>query len=338
MARSIKSRPNFSEPLAVNFSRSDPPELPPGITLLERGWLSSNNILITGAGSCALVDSGYATHAAQTLTLMQAALGVRELDVLVNTHLHSDHCGGNAALQARYPALRTLIPPGQASHVAHWDVYALSYQPTGQHCARFNYSASLQVGHSLELGGQAWQVHSAPGHDPNSVLLFEPSSGLLLSADALWENGFGVVFPELDGLNAFEEVAQTLDLIESLKPRIVIPGHGRVFSDVPQALARARKRLDGFVKAPAKHRRYAAKVMIKFKLLAAHSLPWDNFLAWTLSADLLGQLHQADAPGTSFENWLSQLVDELVSSGAAVREKLMIGNALSAHTPTAQVS
>jgi len=319
----------------VSRSPSDLPTLPPGITLFERGWLSSNNILITGAEGCALVDSGYATHAAQTLALLQASLGTRDLDLLVNTHLHSDHCGGNAALQACYPALRTLIPPGQASHVANWDAYALSYQPTGQHCERFNYSATLQVGHSLVLGGQVWQVHGAPGHDPNSVLLFEPDSGLLLSADALWENGFGVVFPELDGAAAFEEVAQTLELIELLKPRIVIPGHGPVFSDVPQALVRARKRLDGFVKDPAKHRRYAAKVMVKFKLLAAHSLPWESFLAWALAADLLAQLHQADVPDTSFENWLSQLVDELVSSGAAVREKLMIRNALSARTPTA---
>jgi glyoxylase-like metal-dependent hydrolase (beta-lactamase superfamily II) len=306
--------------------------------VLERGWLSSNNILICGAHSCALIDSGYTTHAPQTLALVQAALGERNLDLLVNTHLHSDHCGGNAALQRRYSGIQTLIPPGQAQHVATWDPYALSYAPTGQQCEQFSFSATLQPGTELDLAGLRWQIHAAPGHDPNSVVLFEPASRLLLSADALWENGFGVVFPELDGAAAFDEVAQTLDLIESLKPRTVIPGHGRVFNDAPQALARARKRLDGFVKDPAKHRRYAAKVMVKFKLLAAHSLAWELLLAWALSADLLGQLHQADGPDTSFENWLSLLLDELVSSGAAAREKSMIRNALSPQTPNAQVS
>jgi hypothetical protein len=30
---------------------------------------------------------------------------------------------------------------------------------------------------------------------------------LLLSADALWENGFGVIFPELDGESGFAEAA-----------------------------------------------------------------------------------------------------------------------------------
>jgi glyoxylase-like metal-dependent hydrolase (beta-lactamase superfamily II) len=157
--------------------------------------------------------------------------------------------------------------------------------------------------------------------------LFEPASRLLLSADALWENGFGVVFPALDGDDAFTEVADTLDLIESLKPLIVIPGHGSAFSDVSQALARARRRLNSFVNNPAKHQHYAAKVMVKFKLLEVHSLTWESLLSWALAADLLAQLHQADALDTGFENWLSLLVDELVNSGAAARENSTIRNA-----------
>jgi glyoxylase-like metal-dependent hydrolase (beta-lactamase superfamily II) len=297
------------------------------VTLLERGWLSSNNILICGANSCALIDSGYATHASQTLALVQAALGARRLDMLLNTHLHSDHCGGNAALQACYPGLQTLIPPGQAQHVLAWDAYALSYTPTGQQCERFSYSATLQPGTLLDLGGLRWQIHAAPGHDPNSVVLFEPASRLLLSADALWENGFGVVFPELDGVDAFEEVAQTLDLVESLKPRTVIPGHGPVFSDVPQALVRARKRLESFVQHPDKHVRYAAKVMIKFKLLEVQAITLKVLIDWARAADLLVQLHHTDAPQSDFDNWLSQLVDELVASGAAVRDQSTLRNA-----------
>jgi glyoxylase-like metal-dependent hydrolase (beta-lactamase superfamily II) len=101
--------------------------LPTGIQIFERGWLSSNNILFLGQQGCALIDSGYCTHAAQTLALVQSALQGRALDLLVNTHLHSDHCGGNAALQAAYPALQTLIPPGHAEYVRVWDAAALTY-------------------------------------------------------------------------------------------------------------------------------------------------------------------------------------------------------------------
>ena len=61
------------------------PLLPPDITVFERGWLSSNNILIRGAQSTALVDSGYATHAAQTVALIRAALAARKpVWVIVN--------------------------------------------------------------------------------------------------------------------------------------------------------------------------------------------------------------------------------------------------------------
>ena len=108
-------------------------QLPNGIQVFERGWLSSNNILFIGAQSSALVDSGYSTHAELTTGLVSAALQQGPLDLLLNTHLHSDHCGGNAVLQGNYPELQTLIPPGHASLVSSWDPVALNYVPSGQH-------------------------------------------------------------------------------------------------------------------------------------------------------------------------------------------------------------
>jgi glyoxylase-like metal-dependent hydrolase (beta-lactamase superfamily II) len=303
-------------------------QLPHGITLFERGWLSSNNILIRGKEHCALVDSGYASHATQTLALVGSALQGQPLDLLLNTHLHSDHCGGNALLQARYPQLQTLIPPGHARFVAPWDPVALSYQPTGQVCPPFAYSATLQPDTEITLGDQRWQIHAAPGHDPHSVILFEPQDRLLISADALWENGFGVVFPELDGADAFDEVAQTLDVIEALVPTRVIPGHGAPFSDVTEALARARRRLDSFAQAPQKHIRYAAKVLLKFKLLDAQSLPLAGLLQWAQNTPLLHRIHQfGDPAGQPFPDWVLALLDELVRSGAARRDQQTVSNA-----------
>ena len=73
-----------------------------GLVVFERGWLSSNNVLFGGDDSvpATLVDSGYWTHQEQTEALLRRALGPdRQLGRLVNTHLHSDHCGGNERLQ-----------------------------------------------------------------------------------------------------------------------------------------------------------------------------------------------------------------------------------------------
>lgn len=306
---------------------SDRPQLPEGMAVFERGWLSSNNILLTGRHATALIDSGYATHAAQTLALTQSALHGRPLDLLLNTHLHSDHCGGNAALQSAYPALQTHIPPGQSAHVRDWDPHALSYAPTGQICPTFGFDAVLVPGADIRLGDVLWQVHAAPGHDPHSVILFEPAARVLVSADALWERGFGVVFPELDGVDAFDAVSDTLDLIEALAPRIVIPGHGPVFVGVESALAFARQRLDGFAAQPLKHLTYGAKVLLKFKLLEAQSLALVDLMAWATATAYLAKIHRTYFSEIELAPWLMQLVADLVRSGAATRQGSLINNA-----------
>ncbi|MEO8249672.1 MAG: MBL fold metallo-hydrolase [Burkholderiales bacterium] len=292
--------------------------------VLERGWLSANNILFIGAAQTALVDSGYHTHSEQTIALLRRALAGRPLDWLINTHLHSDHCGGNAALQAAYPALRTLIPPGQAAQVRDWDAGALSYEPTGQHCPPFKIDGVLEPGSQLRLGDSDWQVHAAPGHDPHSVVLFEPASRTLISADALWHNGFGVVFPEIEGESGFAEVAATLDLIDSLAPQHVIPGHGAPFDDVGAALARARSRLAVWRQNPIKHAAHAAKVLLKYKLLELQRAPLSDFMRWALATPYFALLHDRYFASEPIAVWVGTLVDDLVRAGAAVRQGDML--------------
>ena len=289
-----------------------------GITVFERGWLSSNNVLFQGTESTALVDSGYCTHADQTVALVREALRTRPLDALLNTHLHSDHCGGNASLQAAFPQLNTLIPPGQAIAVAQWDSVTLTHEPTGQTCPPFQFQGVLEPGQTVPLGDLWWEIHAAKGHDPHSVVLFEPIHKVLISADALWGNGFGVVFPELEGIDAFEEVAATLSLIESLNPITVIPGHGPVFDDVQDALRRARSRLSQFVKNPDTHRRYALKVLIKFKLLEWQSVARKDLFTWYSNTPYIASIEQRPMPSDPEALRLSfnSLVFDLAQSGA----------------------
>ena len=309
------------------MSALDRESLPPGMHVFERGWLSSNNVLFSDGEQLLLIDSGYCTHAAQTLQLVDHALDGRELDRLVNTHLHSDHCGGNAALQARYLGLETLIPPGQAASVNPWDPVALIYSPTGQLCPRFTYSAVIAPGTEMIFGSRTWQAHAASGHDPHSLLFFEPISQTLISADALWENGFGVVFPELEGHDAFNDVAVTLDLIEKLRPKTVIPGHGAVFSYTAKVLDRARARLDHFVRRPDKHARHAAKVLIKFKLLEKQQQPVDELIQWAAGTAYLVQIRDKFFETERITDWIEAMLDELLISGALARKGNLIFNA-----------
>ena len=240
--------------------------LPDSIEVFERGWLSSNNIVLHGRDEVALIDSGYVTHAPQTLALLRHSLQGRPLDRLFNTHLHSDHCGGNALLQAEY-GCHTAIPVSEADKVRAWDVDALSFLATGQQCPRFGFDATTAPGDRLTLADLAWQALGAPGHDPHSLIFYCAAEGILVSADALWENGFGVIFPELEGASGFAEARATLELIAGLDVAVVIPGHGRPFTDIKAALQRAFSRLDYLASEPARNAQNAIKVLLKFLLL-----------------------------------------------------------------------
>lgn len=305
------------------------------ITFFERGWLSSNCVLFQGdaeqGGINALVDSGYATHAEQTLALVDSVLHGRPLDLLINTHLHSDHCGGNRMLQQAYPNLQTWIPPGLSQAVARWDQDDLTFAATGQACGQFGFQKTVDAGDTIKLGNTAWEVHAAKGHDPHSIILFEPQHRVVISADALWENGFGVVFPELEGISAFDEVASTLDAIEALDPLWVLPGHGSPFTDAPAALARARKRLNGFLQEPEKHTRYAIKVLLKFKLLEWQQVSRQDFLSWCAQTPYLQMMagHSGVDPAEDAEvwnDWLGPFLDDLEKAGSLRTQEGMIYN------------
>lgn len=294
--------------------------LPAGVVVLERGWLSSNNIVLVGSDSTAIVDTGYSTHSAQTVALVERVLGGRDLDVIVNTHLHSDHCGGNAALQVRYQESLTFIPPGLSAQVLDWDPVALSFEPTGQSCPRFRFDSVLEPGTTIELGHSRWEIHAAPGHDRHSIILFEPGTRTLISADALWRNGFGVVFQELEGNRAFDEVASTLNLIERLSPSTVIPGHGAVFTEVSDALSQSRRRLDAFVSSPERHATHAVKVLLVFKLLELERIPEPDFLAWAFKTPYFPLVHGRYFSGSELQSWLEKLIADLIRARAIQRE------------------
>jgi glyoxylase-like metal-dependent hydrolase (beta-lactamase superfamily II) len=297
-------------------------KLPASMRVLERGWLSANNILFLGADETALVDSGYVSHAPQTLALVAHGLSERRLDLLINTHLHSDHCGGNAALQAAH-GCRTLIPAAEAERVRAWDEEALSYRATGQECPRFGFDGVLRDGEHVRLGDLDWRALAAPGHDPHALLLYCEEEGILLSADALWENGFGVIFPELEGESGFAEARATLDLIAGLDARLVIPGHGPAFTDARAALERAYRRLDFLAADPVRNAQNGVKVLVKFRLLEQRRVNLAELRRWMREVPLLvtSNRRYLRMGEDALADWIAS---QLVRAGAAALEDGML--------------
>jgi glyoxylase-like metal-dependent hydrolase (beta-lactamase superfamily II) len=294
--------------------------LPPGIEVFERGWLSANNIFHYGEEDVSLVDSGYCAHQNLTLDLVANALKkhrLSKLNKLINTHLHSDHCGGNAALAKTFNC-EVLIPAAEEMAVKSWDSTLLSYDNLGQECPQFSHHGLLVPGEEILLGRYFWKVLAAPGHDPHSIMLYQADHRILISADALWEEGFGVIFPELWGEAGFEEVAQTLDLIEMLPVDLVIPGHGAPFVDVKKSLDTARSRLDYLASDPGRNARHGAKVLLKYRLLEWRSRDITQVNDWIANTPALtsaAKLLNMDMG--EFVQWLPRA---LVKSGAAKLE------------------
>lgn len=293
--------------------------LPEPLRFIERDWLSSNQIVGIDDGQAAVVDTGYAKHAAHTVALVRHVLADSgtTLARVVNTHLHSDHCGGNRALVDAFGCSIT-IPDASADEVAQWDEARLSFAATGQYCPRFAHDETLRPGDTLRLGGLDWDVYAAPGHDPKSLIFHCERERLLISADALWENGFGVVFPEIHGESGFDEQHRVLDLIEGLRVEHVLPGHGRSFGDVGQAIGRARARLEAMRDDPKRHARHALKVLVKFLLLDAERI--DERALYERTREAVALQSAAGQLGMDYDVALKWAAESLVEQGLLRRE------------------
>lgn len=297
--------------------------LPPDLIVLERGWLSSNNLLCLGEQP-ACIDTGHTKHAADTARRVAETLGGRSLADIAHTHLHSDHCGGTAALQTAHPGARTWVPVDSLPHVQAWDADELTFGATGQRCARFTATQALVPGQTVRLGAHDWQIHAAPGHDALAVLLFEPRHGVLMAGDAMWEHGVGVIFPHIDGTDEFETFNDTLALIRRLDPAVVIPGHGTPFGRdggaIEAAMARARARIEHFQQHPAQHALYAAKVLIKYQMLDVESMAHADFQHWLDHTPALRTLHRQHRPDLDWSAWLAQVLAPLYGKGVLRRD------------------
>ena len=245
-----------------------PTALPPQLHVFVRDWLSSNNVLLRSRDGHVLIDSGYVRHAPLTLALLASrqGLGNAPLAKLVNTHCHSDHMGGNAAIKARY-GCPIALPEGEAPLISAWDEKTLLLGYCDQRAERFPCDEIVRAGETHVWGDLEWQALAAPGHDMAALVFYNPEHRILVSGDALWENGYGFVMPREVDPRALPATRATLEMLAQLDIGVVIPGHGEPFSDVAAALDRAFKRTAAFEADSLRVARHALKVVLTFALL-----------------------------------------------------------------------
>jgi glyoxylase-like metal-dependent hydrolase (beta-lactamase superfamily II) len=294
------------------------PDLPPCVRAIVRGWLNCNQVVLLAPGDNVLVDSGYCTHRERTLELLAGREGLQRqpLERLVNTHCHSDHMGGNAAVANAY-GCRVTIPAGEAKHVRPWTPQSAWMAEFDQRADPFHFDDTLAAGDAFEGGGFEWEAYAAPGHDMDALMFFEPVHRILISGDALWESGMGFVWPEEGDNPRIAAAHEALSTIERLRPAVVIPGHGAPFFDAPRSIAAVRARLDAFARDPVKNARHVVKVMFVFALLDRQSMPVAEVAAYLARVPCYRRLADGflDMDGAAMAAWL---LTDLERAGAVM--------------------
>ena len=144
--------------------------------------------VVAGERLC-LVDTGPA-GGEQAIVTALAGMGLSEKDVdlVVNTHEHPDHIGGNTffqhTAQPRFACHAEAVRWIETLNVQFKErpifrFYSLAGQPVKIH-------HRLQDGEVIDLGdGIELKVIFIPGHSPGSIALFCPRDGSLIIGDAI---------------------------------------------------------------------------------------------------------------------------------------------------------
>ena len=193
----------------------------------------------------ALIDTGSSSSPFRVLpgALAEIGMSLSDVDVILNTHGHLDHAGGNTATKrasnARIYMHKVDVPLSQdlqteiEFHTA--SLRALNF-PQSFIKARSEYisvaagsekvpvDTAIDDGDVIELGkGIKLRVVHTPGHTPGHVCFFWESEGVLLTGDAVQGQGIRPgSYPYYFDAPTYR---RSLSTMERLTPQVVCMGH-----------------------------------------------------------------------------------------------------------------
>lgn len=216
-----------------------PMEISPHVWMLGNYFF--NLYLVTGHHKSALFESGISGCVDSVIAQLEA-LGVCP-DYLIPSHPHSDHITGLPGLMERFPKARIVMAAGAKEFITHPKAGPLlvkedSFMSKGleqmgivpgrpplEAIPEIRDGLIVEEHCSLDLGGDIFlDLTKVGGHSPGNLMGFVKKDRTLLCSDSLGFHYPGRGFWPLFFTNAAAYVA-TLDLIDSLAPRIIGPAH-----------------------------------------------------------------------------------------------------------------
>ncbi|HMK53238.1 MAG TPA: MBL fold metallo-hydrolase [Methanobacteriaceae archaeon] len=145
-------------------------------------------------------------------SLQEAGLSPEDLSLIVNTHHHYDHVGGN-----RYLDLEIAMHQNDAHALETEDNTATLSPMFGQSLEKMKVDRKLLEGDKIG----DFEVLLTPGHTSGSICLYDGET--LISGDTVFAGGgFGRV--DLGG--NLEDMINSLNRLSKLEVKNLLPGHG----------------------------------------------------------------------------------------------------------------
>jgi glyoxylase-like metal-dependent hydrolase (beta-lactamase superfamily II) len=213
---------------------------------IERGYLNSNHFVYRSK-DLVLIDTGYISDFSETERLITSlAIDLSDTRLIISTHCHCDHIGGNKIIQKKSGCNIILHKIGKY-FIDTQDDWATWWRYYNQKADFFSCTKALEEGDILSIGPHEFHIFHVPGHASDQIVLYNKKEKVLLSSDALWENDMAVVTLRVEGSRALFSIQESLEKLERLDVKVVYPGHGKPFTDMQAAIAKSRQRIKGYM-------------------------------------------------------------------------------------------
>jgi hydroxyacylglutathione hydrolase len=221
-------------------------EIMKDLFFIERGYLNANHFVYR-TKSPILIDTGYISGFRETERLI-AELGVNLSDVslIINTHTHCDHIGGNRKIQQRSGCNIALHTIGKI-FIDTRDDWSTWWRYYHQEADFFDCTTALADGDILAVGPHEFEVIHTPGHASDGIVLYNRREKILISSDTLWENDMAVMTLRVEGGTALFHMRESLQKLEPLDVQRVCPGHGQPFGDMKMAIMKSKERIEKYL-------------------------------------------------------------------------------------------
>ena len=182
-----------------------------------------SNIYLIIDKTIALIDAGTGMNF-ETVEqkLSKFNLKLDNIELIVNTHCHYDHVGGDMNF-IRSADCDVFIHELEADLLREGDGIITCADMFGKKLEPINITKELRKGGKIELGELTLGVLHTPGHTAGSICLYEPKQRILFSGDTIFSDGVGRTDLPTGDVTALHN---SIEMLLKLDVQTIYPGHG----------------------------------------------------------------------------------------------------------------